>query len=126
MRQTKKKVVKNPIVERIIDVLNLRSISQNELIEHLGLGNGAFTRWKYDGGKSYMKYIDEIADFLNVSKDYLLYGTNDGNTELQLLPSEIDTYKKLRELTEEQRNHVYELIHIMWKANNQSNSKQFC
>ena len=119
MRQTKKKVVKNPIVERIIDVLNLRSISQNELVEHLGLGNGAFTRWKYDGGKSYMKYIDEIADFLNVSKDYLLYGTNDGNTELQLLPSEIDTFKKLRELTEEQRNHVYELIHIMWKANNQ-------
>ena len=119
MRQTKKKVVKNPIVERIIDVLNVRSISQNELIDHLGLGNGAFTRWKYDGGKSYMKYIDEIADYLNVSKDSLLYGTNDGNTELQLLPSEIDTYKKLRELTEEQRNHVYELIHIMWKANNQ-------
>ena len=119
MRQTKKKVVNNPIVERIIDTLNTRSISQNDLIEHLGLGNGAFTRWKYDGGKSYMKYIDSISEYLNVSKEYLLYGTDDPSTELKLLPSEIEIYKKLRELTETQRNHIYESINIIWKANNQ-------
>ena len=76
MRQTKKKVVKNPIVERIIDVLNLRSISQNELIEHLGLGNGAFTRWKYDGGKSYMKYIDEANEILNYCSMMGIYPVN--------------------------------------------------
>ena len=52
MRQTEKTIVKNPIVERIIDTMKARSISQNELIEYLGLGNGAFTRWKYDGSTS--------------------------------------------------------------------------
>jgi transcriptional regulator with XRE-family HTH domain len=117
MRQTQKKVVKNPIVERIIDTLEVRSISQNELVSYLGLGNGAFTRWKYDGGKSYMKYIDQIASFLNVSKDYLLYGNTDDES-VTLLPSDVESYRKLRELTEEQRSHILEEINLFWELNN--------
>ena len=119
MRTTEKTIVRNPIVERIIDTMKARSISQNELIEYLGLGNGAFTRWKYDGSTSYMKYMDQICDCLNVSKEYLLYGKKDESFELSLLPSEVGIYKKLREMTDVQRNQIYGLIDIIWKANNQ-------
>ena len=52
MQQTEKKIVSNPIAERMIDAKRARSFSQDELIEYLGLGNGAFTRWKYDGSTS--------------------------------------------------------------------------
>ena len=39
------------------------------------MGNGIFTRWKYENVKTYMIYIDDIAHFLGVTSSYLLYGT---------------------------------------------------
>jgi transcriptional regulator with XRE-family HTH domain len=110
MRATHRKPVNDPVIDRIIDTLKVRNISQKELIEHLGLTNGAFTRWKYNGGKSYMDYIDEIANYLHISKAYLLYGEHTDFQEVSLLPSEIEIYKKLRRLTESQRNIVFDLI----------------
>lgn len=118
MRVTQRKPVNDPVIERIIDALNVRHISQNQLIDHLGLGNGAFTRWKYNGGKSYLDYIDDISEYLHVSKEYLLYGDHIDFQEVSLLPSEIEIYKKLRELTEAQRNNVFETIDLYWRSNN--------
>lgn len=117
MRKTDRKKVDDPVIDRIIDSLKMRHISQKELIDHLGLANGAFTNWKYDGGKSYLDYIDEISDFLHVSKGYLLYGEHIEFQEVSLLPSEIEIYKKLRELTNAQRNNIYETIDLFWKSN---------
>ena len=103
-------MVDDPVIDRIIDTLKVRNISQKELIDHLGLANGAFTRWKYNGGKSYMDYIEEISEFLNVSKRYLLYGEHTDFQEVSLLPSEVEIYKKLRRLTESQRTIIFNLI----------------
>jgi hypothetical protein len=52
MQQTEKTIVSNPIAEKMIDANRAGSVSQDELIEYLGLVNGAFTRWKYDGSTS--------------------------------------------------------------------------
>ena len=98
MRKTQKQIVENPVVQRIIETLKSRSVKQNELIDHLGLSNGTFTKWKYDGGESYMKYIDSIADFLHVSKEYLLYGGNEDCIKFEIMPSEIELIKKSFEL----------------------------
>lgn len=110
MRVTNRKPVNNPVVERISDTLSIRGIGQNDLISHLGLSNGTFTRWKYDGGTSYMEHLDEIAAYLHVSKEFLLYGTDDEGVEMKLQPSEVTPIKKLRELSPEQRNLVYQTI----------------
>ena len=88
----------------------MRHISQNELIDHLGLANGAFTRWKYDGGTSYLDYMDDIADYLHISRNYLLYGESAEFQETSLLPSEVELYQKLRNLTDTQRSIVFSIV----------------
>ncbi len=47
---------------------------QRELTDYLQLKNVAFSEWKSGKSKSYRKYLIEIADFFNVSLDYLVYG----------------------------------------------------
>lgn len=47
---------------------------QKELTKYLGLNSVAFSEWKSGKSKSYRKYLIEIAEFFNVSIDYLVYG----------------------------------------------------
>ena len=117
MRTPAKEVVNNPVITRIIDSLAYRNLTQKELIDYLGLPNGTFTSWKYKNGKSYMKYIDKISDFLNVSKNYLLYGEIESDST-GLLLSDVEGYRKFRQLSAEQQNVIRNTIDIIWKANN--------
>ena len=49
MRKTNKSVVDDTIVRRMLLVMESKNIRQQELVEYLGLANGIFTHWKYDG-----------------------------------------------------------------------------
>ncbi|MCH4035544.1 MAG: hypothetical protein LKE85_16515 [Lachnospiraceae bacterium] len=75
MRKTERIPVNDPVIERIETLLRENNLSQQQLLKYLGLSTTAFTRWKYDNGKSYVKYIDQIAKFLGTTSYYLLNGT---------------------------------------------------
>lgn len=60
------------ILDRISMLLGNRE--QKELTKYLGLNSVAFSEWKSGKSKSYRKYLIEIADFFNISIDYLVYG----------------------------------------------------
>ena len=60
------------ILDRIVALLNTRN--QKELCDYLKLDKSAVTSWKNGSSKSYRKYLIEIAEFFNVSIDYLVYG----------------------------------------------------
>lgn len=60
------------ILDRISLLLGDRD--QKELTKYLGLNSVAFSEWKSGKSKSYRKYLIEIADFFNISIDYLVYG----------------------------------------------------
>lgn len=64
------------VLNNIIAELNKQHKKQKELTDSLGLQKNSFTEWKGGRSKSYMKYLPQIADFFNVSVDYLL---DDGN-----------------------------------------------
>jgi hypothetical protein len=117
MRKTQKQIVENPVIQRILETLKSRSVKQNELTDHLGLSNGIFTKWKYEGVESYMKYIDSIADFLHVSKDYLLYGGNEDCIKFEIMPSEIELIKKYRKLSDNQRSYISDGIDLFINSN---------
>ena len=74
MRNAKRELNTDDVVERIESKMKEKSISQRKMIHDLGLSPTSFTRWKYEGGKSYLKYMEQIADYLDVSTDYLLHG----------------------------------------------------
>lgn len=60
------------ILDRIVNLLNDRN--QKDLCDYLKLDKSAVTSWKNGSSKSYRKYLIEIAEFFNVSIDYLVYG----------------------------------------------------
>lgn len=59
-------------VEIILDLLKKQNKQQKELTKYLGVGEGTIADWKTGKTKSYKKHIDKIAEFFNVSVDYLL------------------------------------------------------
>lgn len=71
MRQTTHTLTTDPVMLKILDELKRQKKTGKELEQAIGLGNGAVSRWKYVDMKSYMNYIDKIADFLNVTPEYL-------------------------------------------------------
>ena len=77
MDQPRKDVSEEPVLERIMDLLREQKKTDKELTDYLGMTNGVFSKWKYQGGKSYFKHIKEIAEFLEVTPAYLLHGDDD-------------------------------------------------
>ena len=98
MRNTDRKVTNDPIIGRILATMEEKGVNQQEVTQHLGLGNGAFTRWKYNNGKSYMQYLSRIADYLGVSRNYLLKGINEVNEDEKLSDKEQTLLELFRNL----------------------------
>ena len=63
----------------ILKLLKEQHKTQKELCETLHIGQPKFTDWKTGRIKSYQKYLPQIADFFNVSIDYLLGNTTSQN-----------------------------------------------
>lgn len=83
------------ILNRINDLLNGRE--QQELTNYLGLKKTAFSDWKGGKSNSYRKYLIEIAEFFDVSIDFLVYG-KEKSSSLDLTDKEqeiIDIYREL-------------------------------
>ena len=82
------------ILNRIISLLGTRD--QKELTDFLNLKKTAFTDWKSGKSNSYRKYLIEIAEFFNVSLDYLVYGKENQVTTLTADEQELlENYRQL-------------------------------
>ena len=71
MRKPTNELTKDPVMLKIINELRMQGKTGKDLEKALGLANGAFSKWKYTNIKSYMKYLELIADYLNVTTEYL-------------------------------------------------------
>lgn len=86
------------ILDRISMLLGNRE--QKELTKHLGLNSVAFSEWKSGKSKSYRKYLIEIADFFNISIDYLVYGKEKNSSTDNLSENEremLDVFSKFND-----------------------------
>ncbi len=59
-------------LEKIIELLKSQGKKQKDLTDFLGLTKNTFTNWKAGHSESYKKLLPQIAEFFNVSVDYLL------------------------------------------------------
>ena len=96
MRISKRKLTDDPIVHRIMASLKDVGKTEKELIEYLGMVRGTFTSWKFQNIKSYMSRINDIAEYLNVSPNYLLRGVDDEVNFETLSEAEIQLIKRYR------------------------------
>ena len=56
----------------VLDLLKNQGKTQKQLCDALGIGKQTFSNWKSGLSSSYTKYLPQIADFFQVSVDYLL------------------------------------------------------
>ena len=119
-------------LDKILSLLTEKGIQQKTFAENIGVTKHTITDWKNGRSKSYMKYIDKIADFFDVSADYLLEKTDDKSP----LPKEaINIFDNVdmnafsrqlyEQLTKEERKKVQEyiLFVISQRQNNEENNK---
>ena len=70
------------ILERVVRELDLQKIKKTELTEYLGFSSSAiFGHWLSGRNSSYKKYIHAIAQYLDVSVEYLK-----GETDIKKAP----------------------------------------
>lgn len=97
----------DPIVQRMIELLQEKGKSEREFVKSIGLSNGTMTKWK-QGGKAYIKYLPEIAQYFGVSEKYLLSGM-ERNTSHDLSEMEENLIRLYRLMTPHRR-HAFMMI----------------
>lgn len=60
------------ILDNIVACLKYKKIQQKELCEYLGKSAQLFTNWLNENTTSYMRYLPQIAEFLDISVDHLM------------------------------------------------------
>lgn len=115
MRVTERKAVDDKVIERMLEVMREKRISQRELVEYLGLANGTFTSWKYKDGKSYMSHMDRIAEYPGISKVYLTCGEDEQIRRDTITRSEVEIIRMLRDLDQRKRELSFQIIKAFWE-----------
>ena len=94
MATTDKELTDNQVVIRIIELVKRRRKKEIELAEYLRIPTGSMAKWKYYGGTSYLRYINQICEFLDTTPNYLFWGIE--KTEDQLSVSEKEMFRMYR------------------------------
>ena len=63
-------------IDIVLELLKNQGKTQKQLCDSIGIGKQTFSNWKSGISSSYTKYLSQIANFLNVSVDYLLKSEN--------------------------------------------------
>lgn len=71
----------NNIIQNIIKLLKEQNKTQKNLTDYLGITQNAFTDWKSGRIKSYNKHLPKIAEFFDVTVDYLLGKENENKSD---------------------------------------------
>ena len=101
------------VFERIERLLNDRGKSQQNLLAVLGMNRSTYSNWKQGRSKSYLKHIDEIAEFMGVSPGYLLRGIEDGPEEGTKTAAEDEMLRVFRKLSTKKKECVIQVARTL-------------
>lgn len=97
---------------KILETMKEQRVSQQEICRYLNLTKQTFSDWKSGKSESYLKYLPQIAEYLDVSVDYLLGKTP--SPEREDIPED---EKRLRDLlsqmSEEQLKTAYKILYAI-------------
>ena len=108
MSETPNTVCSDPVVGRIVELLDEQNKTQKQLLVVLGLPTSSFTKWR-NGGTGYLRYISDIADYLNTTAEYLLTG----NTPQTLTSTEkrlLEAYRSFSPADKQLADRLLEII----------------
>ena len=80
-------------LQNVLDLLKEKGISKNKMLMDLGLGKNAFNNWEVRGTVPSGVTLSKIANYFNVTTDYLLGLNDDPNPPELVIP---DVLKDVR------------------------------
>ena len=116
MVEPKRKMTDDPVIHRIVGLLKERQMTEKELIQKLGMSRSTFSAWKYGYMKSYQAHINEIADILETSPNYLMRGVDDEVNVETLSEAERQLIKDYRTVGNDGQRHINEMVAYIVKA----------
>lgn len=81
------------MIERILKLLSDSGITAKKLTEDINISSSAISEWKKGKGKPSAEAIIKIAEYFNVSTDYILLGKNINEIDDKIL----NTFHQLNE-----------------------------
>ena len=94
------------VFKRIDKIMKAQRRKNNELNSYLKVNNSTYDNWRRGNSKSYLKYIDEIADFLHVDPKEL---TGDPAVQMQD-PKEDKLLDLFRSVTESEKDLLIKVV----------------
>ena len=76
------------LFERVKELSNKRGLSISELEDRIGFGKNSIYKWKKQSPK--IETLQKVADYFQVSADFLLGRTDNPNLDNKKMPKEID------------------------------------
>lgn len=67
--------------DRVLKLINEKGITKNKMLNDLHLGSGTFATWESRGTTPGGDYVKKIAEYFNVSTDYLLGNASDSDNK---------------------------------------------
>lgn len=116
------------ISERIFHILREQGKKQKDLALYTRLSTSAISDWKKKGTNPSSEYISDIADFLGVSTDYLLTGTDKNISKIVEKEKNLNADEDLllnlyRESTEDGKKLILNTVKNLWADNRYPKSK---
>ncbi len=114
MEKSSKEMTKDPIMLRIIGLLEEKGKTEKELTDYLGLFPGTFSHWKYDGNRTaYLQYINPICEILETSPNYLFRGEEKTDSEIAgLTPMENDVIQMFRKVDLKRKKNIVDTLKL--------------
>ncbi len=99
------------------------NLTPTELLKILNISTGSLGNWK-KGVLPKSEILIKISTHLNVSTDYLLFGTIEKNISIDNLSiDELSIIEMYRDINEEAKKELQSVIRIMWAENRNPKSK---
>lgn len=95
-------------LDKILALIEERGIQQQDLSDFLGINKQVITDWKSKKSKSYTKYLGKIAEYFNVSSDYLqgVQVTNESTAQNNTERKVLLLARKAADIPDEQRERI--------------------
>ncbi len=106
-------------LDKILHLLKSRQIEQQEFAKAIGVGKHVISEWKNGKTKSYLKHIDKIADFFEVSTDYLLGQEKTAPAEQSFTKDELEFLHLIETLTEDEKQKVIDYADLLKRGRTQ-------
>lgn len=114
------------ISQRIFEELRKQKKKQKDLATYIGISTSAVSDWKKKGTNPSAENISAIADFLEVSTDYLLTGKeSESPDEISLMNANEKTMMNLfRMLTEKEQDRIIGRLENMVEESQKFKNKE--